>query len=64
MVNGKVKFFDSRKGFGFITMEDGKDIFVHASNVDEGLTLADDMSVAFEIEQTDRGPKAVQVCEA
>ncbi|MCG2587212.1 cold-shock protein [Rhodohalobacter sulfatireducens] len=62
---GKVKFFDPKKGFGFIKPEDGgKDIFVHRNNVD-GLgpnqALEDDESVEFEVEETPKGPSAVNV---
>ncbi|MBN2420776.1 cold shock domain-containing protein [Candidatus Woesearchaeota archaeon] len=59
-MKGKVKFFNSGKGFGFITGEDGKDYFVHKDAV-EGGSLSDSDSVEFEVEQGDRGPKAVKV---
>ena len=60
-MKGTVKFFNSMKGFGFITGEDGKDYFVHQSGINEGVSLADNDSVEFEVEQGDRGPKAVNV---
>lgn len=60
-MKGKIKFFDDTKGFGFIAAEDGKEIFVHQSALDEGVTLQEGDSVTFDVEQGDRGPKAVNV---
>ncbi len=60
-MKGKVKFFNSSKGFGFITAEDGKEYFVHSSGLTEGTVLNDNDSVEFEIEQGDKGPKAAKV---
>lgn len=66
MEKGKVKFFNDSKGFGFITRENGgKDIFVHFTGiVGDGQgrkSLKQDDEVEFEIEQTPKGPAAVQV---
>jgi len=60
-MNGTVKFFNSSKGFGFITAEDGKDYFVHQTGLKEGVTLRDNDSVTFDVAQGDRGPKAINV---
>ena len=60
-MNGTVKFFNSLKGFGFITAEDGKDYFVHQTGLKEGVTLRDNDSVTFDVAQGDKGPKAVNV---
>ena len=61
MANGKVKFFNETKGFGFITPEDGsKDLFVHVSEVRSG-DLRDGDSVQYEIGEGQKGPCAVQV---
>ncbi|MDD5132886.1 MAG: cold shock domain-containing protein [Candidatus Nanoarchaeia archaeon] len=60
-MNGKVKYFNTMKGFGFITAEDGKDYFVHKTGIAEGVTLHDGDSVTFDVEQGDKGPKAVNV---
>ena len=60
-MKGTVKFFNERKGFGFITADDGKDYFVHISDLGEGMNLNEGDSVNFEVEDGDRGPKAVRV---
>jgi len=60
-MNGTVKFFNEMKGFGFITAEDGKDYFVHQTALPEGVTLHENDAVTFDIEEGDRGPKAVNV---
>ena len=63
MVNGKVKWFDDKKGFGFITPESGKDVFVHHSEIQgEGhRTLTDGQAVQFEIAQGPKGEQAKNV---
>lgn len=60
-MNGKVKFFNDQKGFGFIAGEDGTDYFVHVTALKTGTTLKEGASVSFEIQQGDRGPKAANV---
>jgi CspA family cold shock protein len=61
MSTGKVKFFNELKGFGFITPDDGgKDLFVHASGIEQG-QLNEDDSVEFEVGDGQKGPCAVQV---
>ena len=60
-MKGTVKFFNDMKGFGFITGEDGKEYFVHQTGLNGDMALAENDSVEFEIEQGDRGPKAVNV---
>ena len=63
-MNGTVKFFNENKGFGFISAEDGKDYFVHVSGLADGVDITENDEVTFEVEQGDRGPKAVQVNKA
>lgn len=60
-MRGTVKFFNRSKGFGFITGEDGKDVFVHQSALPEGESLDENDTVEFDVEEGDRGPKAVNV---
>jgi cold shock protein len=60
-MKGTVKFFNEGKGFGFIAAEDGKEVFVHRSALEEGVTLHENDPVTFEVERGDRGPKAVNV---
>ncbi len=65
LVKGTVKWFDSRKGFGFIQSEEGNDIFVHYSaivaNDDNYKSLNENDEVDFEIVQGQKGPKAEKV---
>jgi len=63
MITGKVKWFNSEKGFGFIEREDGDDVFVHFSAIQsEGFkTLEEGQDVEFEIVDGDRGPQAANV---
>lgn len=66
MPTGTVKFFNTTRGFGFISPDDGsKDIFVHISAVEaSGLgSLSDGQKVSFDVEQEQRGPKAVNLQE-
>lgn len=60
---GKVKWFNSEKGYGFITSEEGKDIFVHFSAIQtEGFkALAEGDQVKFDVTDSDRGETAVNV---
>ncbi len=60
-MKGTVKFFNEMKGFGFITAEDGAQVFVHKSALGEGVTLHDNDTVTFDVEQGDKGPKAANV---
>jgi len=60
-MNGKVKWYNSRKGFGFIEGEDGKDIFVHRSSIPQGVFLNEGASVEYETEESDTGPKAINI---
>lgn len=60
-MNGTVKFFNANKGFGFIAAEDGKEYFVHQTGVEEGVQLQDNDAVSFDVEDGERGPKAVNV---
>ncbi|KAA0543151.1 cold-shock protein [Bacillus sp. BGMRC 2118] len=63
MQNGKVKWFNSEKGFGFIEVEGGDDVFVHFSAIQgEGFkSLEEGQEVSFEIVEGNRGPQAANV---
>ena len=66
MANGKVKWFNGTKGYGFITSEDGTDLFVHYSDIQsEGFrTLEEGQAVIFEVAEGPKGPKAANVQKA
>ncbi|AZV42578.1 MULTISPECIES: cold-shock protein [Peribacillus] len=66
MERGKVKWFNSEKGFGFIEREGGDDVFVHFSAIQgEGYkTLEEGQEVTFELEEGQRGPQATNVNKA
>lgn len=63
MSRGTVKWFNNQKGYGFITAEDGKDVFVHFSGLNmEGFkTLEEGAAVEFDITDGAKGPQAVNV---
>ncbi len=63
MSKGTVKWFNNQKGYGFITAEDGKDVFVHFSGLNlEGFkTLEEGAAVEFDITDGAKGPQAVNV---
>jgi CspA family cold shock protein len=63
-MKGVCKWFNNQKGFGFITPSDGgKDVFVHHTSIkmDGYKTLAEKQEVEFDLEQSDKGPRAVNV---
>jgi CspA family cold shock protein len=63
MANGTVKWFNEKKGYGFIEQEDGPDVFVHHSGINSSgfRTLNEGDNVTFDIEQGQKGPAAVNV---
>ena len=63
MAKGKVKWFSNQKGYGFITRDDGKDVFVHFSAVqgDGYKTLEEGAEVEFEVTQGPKGEQATNV---
>ncbi len=66
MATGTVKFFNTTRGFGFISPEDGsKDVFVHISAVEQAgmTTLNEGQKVTFDVEPDERGPKATNLQE-
>jgi cold shock protein len=63
MAQGTVKWFNEQKGFGFITQDDGPDVFVHYSAIDQAgfKSLAEGDQVEFEVTQGPKGPQAKAV---
>ena len=63
MATGKVKWFNGTKGFGFITSDDGADVFVHFNDIagDGFKSLDEGQAVEFELAEGNKGPKAVNV---
>lgn len=63
MQNGVVKWFNAEKGYGFIQLEDGNDVFVHYSAIQEDgfKTLDEGQEVSFEVVEGERGPQAANV---
>lgn len=66
MANGTVKWFNADKGFGFITSEEGEDLFAHFSAIqsDGFKTLDEGQKVEFDVEEGQRGPQAVNITKA
>ena len=66
MVKGTVKWFNAKKGYGFLVAESGEDVFVHFSEIqDDGYkTLDEGQAVEFEVDNDNRGPKAKNVVKA
>ena len=63
MAEGRVKWFNEKKGYGFIQSDGGKDVFVHYSSI-EGVgfkSLSEGERVSFDVEQGTKGPQAVKV---
>ena len=62
-MTGNVKWFNNEKGFGFITIEDGEDVFVHYSAIqgDGFKTLEEGQSVEFDVVASERGDQAANV---
>jgi len=63
MASGKVKWFDNRRGFGFISQDQGQDVFVHHTCINGNgyKTLQEGEVVHYELVQSEKGPKALNV---
>ena len=60
-MEGTVKWFNNMKNYGFIEIEEGKDVFVHRNAIQDNAVLRDGDRVEFDVEETERGPQAVNV---
>jgi len=60
-MEGVVKFFNTMKNFGFIAADDGKEYFVHANDLNEGVSINENDKVTFDVVEGERGPKAANV---
>jgi CspA family cold shock protein len=63
-MKGTIKWYNARKGYGFIQCDDGKEVFVHRTAVPMELSLNEGDAIEFEVETSDRGPQAKNVKKA
>jgi CspA family cold shock protein len=63
-MKGTVKWYNARKGYGFIQCDDGKEVFVHRTAVPMEISLNEGDAIEFEVETSDRGPQAKNVKKA
>ena len=60
-MNGKVKWFNQRKGYGFIIGEDGKEVFFHKNEISIGTSLNEGDPVEYDIKKTEKGLEAIKI---
>jgi CspA family cold shock protein len=60
-LKGTVNWYNARKGYGFIQTTEGNDVFVHRSAIPMGVFLREGDQVEFDVEESDRGPRAINV---
>jgi len=60
-MKGTIKWYNARKGYGFIQGEDEKDVFVHQSAIPPGIFLNEGDKVEYEIEESEKGPQATKI---
>lgn len=62
-MNGTVKFYNTMRRFGFIAGEDDKEYFFHETALKEGTSVNENDAVTFDVEEGDKGPRAVNVAK-
>ena len=60
-MKGTVKWYNHFKGYGFISGEDGVEVFVHRTALPEGIEIEENDQVEYKIEKSERGPKAINI---
>ncbi|MDH7507041.1 MAG: cold shock domain-containing protein [Candidatus Thermoplasmatota archaeon] len=60
-MKGNIKWYNARKGYGFITGEDDKEVFIHRTEITDGISLNEGDQVQFEVENSNRGLQAKNV---
>jgi CspA family cold shock protein len=60
-MKGTVKWYNAMKGFGFLTGDDGKETFVHRTAIPEGIDLSEGDHIEYQIEDSERGPRATNL---
>jgi cold shock protein len=60
-MQGKIKWFNEQKKFGFVTSDTGEDVFIHISDVPLGATLKEGDRIMFEVGQAPKGTKAINI---
>ncbi len=60
-MEGTIKWYNVRKGFGFIEVEEGEDVFIHQTQVPQGTRLNEGDKVSFDVEEGEKGPQATNL---
>ncbi len=60
-MEGTIKWYNARKGFGFIEVEEGEDVFIHQTQVPQGTRLNEGDKVSFDVEEGEKGPQATNL---
>jgi CspA family cold shock protein len=60
-MKGKIKWFNPRKGYGFISGDDGQDVFLHHTSIPSGVTIVDGDILEYDVEIRQKGPSAINI---